>query len=203
MDQLQRFIDLVNKTGDKLVIFDRYQPDNSCVILGINDYERLLSSKDSVLDLTEEELADKINGDIAIWKNEQVLSDFSKDTQDWPDDIDNWSESSSEALSQDSGIDLEPEEELNYLYSEPEPVLAPLATVSDDYAPVSGDDIIAEEPAAPVITTEPSKATKPDFESLGEILGSKYETSNNWSIPSNRKALASDKFAKRYESIGF
>lgn len=199
MDQLQRFIDLVNKTGDKLVVFDRYQPDNSVVILGINDYEELLDDSEMLSDLTEEELADKINNDIAIWKNEQVLSDFSKETQDWPDEIDDWSAPSDLPISEDSSTDEEPvEEELNYLYPEPESV----TTVPDSYPEPSTDPVI-DEPEVSLPPTAPIAATKPDFESLGDILESKYERSNNWSIPSDRKRLADDKFASRYETIGF
>lgn len=214
MDQLQRFIDLVNKTGDKLVIFDRYQPDNSFVILGINDYEALVSEPSALEDLTEEELADKINSDIAIWKNEQILSDFSEeDDLDWPDEIDDWSVAPEEAVSEESAVSQVQEEELNYLYPEPELTTTP-ETVPDIYASPEPTEEVFTEPE-PVATSSdeleaeleiPNQANSPkkvDFESLGDILGSKYEKSNSWTIPSDRKKQATDNLSNRYETIGF
>ena len=70
-DQLQKAINLVKKTGDKLIIFDSAKPDNTFVILALKDYENLVLGKSEVRGLTEDELLDKINRDIAIWKSEQ------------------------------------------------------------------------------------------------------------------------------------
>ncbi len=228
MDQLQRFIDLVNKTGDKLVIFDRYQPDNSFVILGINDYEQLVTKPSALGDLTEEELADKINGDIAIWKNEQLLSDFRDNDCEWEDDA--WADLSGDCLASDEedyqfGADetddntSQSEDELSYLYPEP-PVLSPLESaavpepiISNDAEIVADETVDFPEPLATsevsveesedlALPTEPANS-KPDFQSLGDILESKYERSNNWTIPSDRKRLAADELSNRYETIGF
>ena len=76
-DQLQKAINLVKKTGDKLIVFDSAKPDNTFVILALKDYENLVLGKSEVRGLTEDELLDKINRDIAIWKSEQ---DLEKDT---------------------------------------------------------------------------------------------------------------------------
>jgi len=70
-DQLQKAINLVKKTGDKLIVFDSSKPDNTFVILALKDYENLVLGKSEVRGLTEDELLDKINRDIAIWKSEQ------------------------------------------------------------------------------------------------------------------------------------
>ena len=72
-DQLQKAINLVKKTGDKLIVFDSSRPDNTFVVLAIKDYENLVLGKSEVRGLTEDELLDKINRDIAIWKSEQNL----------------------------------------------------------------------------------------------------------------------------------
>jgi hypothetical protein len=72
-DQLQKAINLVKKTGDKLIVFDSAKPDNTFVILALKDYENLVLGKSEVRGLTEDELLDKINRDIAIWKSEQTL----------------------------------------------------------------------------------------------------------------------------------
>ena len=70
-DQLQKAINLVKKTGDKLIIFDSSKSDSGYVILSLKDYEALILNRSEVHGLTEDELLDKINRDIAIWKSEQ------------------------------------------------------------------------------------------------------------------------------------
>lgn len=71
-DRLQRLIQLINKTGDKLIVFDSYQSDNCYVISSLKDYERLIKDTGGVKGLTEDELIDKINRDIAVWKSDQA-----------------------------------------------------------------------------------------------------------------------------------
>ena len=85
-DQLQKAINLAKKTGDKLIVFDSSKPDNIFVVLSIKDYENLVLGKSEVRGLTEDELLDKINRDIAIWKSDQgeaenidVIPDFFKE----------------------------------------------------------------------------------------------------------------------------
>jgi len=70
-NQLQRAIDLVKKTGDKIIVFDSANSDNVYAIMSLKDYENLVFGRSEVRDLTEDELLDKINRDIAIWKSEQ------------------------------------------------------------------------------------------------------------------------------------
>lgn len=76
--QLQQAIDLVKKTGDRLIVFDSAKPDNIYVVMSLKDYENLVLGKSEVRGLTEDELLDKINRDIAIWKSEQ---DFKEDLE--------------------------------------------------------------------------------------------------------------------------
>jgi len=71
LDNLERAINLAKKTGDRLIVFDSMKPANAYVVMSLLDYENLVLSKNPVRDLTEDELLDKINRDIAIWKNEQ------------------------------------------------------------------------------------------------------------------------------------
>lgn len=82
-DRLQRLIQLVNKTGDKIIVFDNSQADNCYVISSLKDYERLIKDSGGVKGLTEDELIDKINRDIAVWKSDQAqeleFSGFSED----------------------------------------------------------------------------------------------------------------------------
>ena len=73
--QLQKAIDLVKKTGDKIMVFDYNKPDNIYLVMNLKDYENLVLGKSEVRGLTEDELLDKINRDIAIWKSEQNFVD--------------------------------------------------------------------------------------------------------------------------------
>jgi len=75
-DQLAKAINLAKKTGDRLIVFDSAKPDNVFVIMSMKDYENLVLGKSEVRGLTEDELLDKINRDIAVWKSEQ---DFNED----------------------------------------------------------------------------------------------------------------------------
>jgi len=80
--QLQKAINLIKKTGDRLMIFDSRKPDNVHVIMNLKDYENLILGKSEVRGLTEDELLDKINRDIAIWKSEQDYSESLTKTED-------------------------------------------------------------------------------------------------------------------------
>ncbi|MFH1233731.1 MAG: hypothetical protein V1649_03745 [Patescibacteria group bacterium] len=81
-NQLQRAINLAKKTGDKLVIFDSPKAEDGYVVLTFKDYENLILGRSEVKGLTEDELLDKINHDIAIWKseldNERVFEKINK-----------------------------------------------------------------------------------------------------------------------------
>jgi len=74
-DQLQKAIKLAKKTGDRLIVFDPANTDLAYVVMTLEEYERLVVKKSEVRGLTEDELLDKINRDIAIWKSEQDFSD--------------------------------------------------------------------------------------------------------------------------------
>lgn len=70
-DQLQKVIKLAKKTGDRLIVFDPDHDDMTYVVMAVEDYERLVVKNSEVKGLTEDELLDKINRNIAIWKSEQ------------------------------------------------------------------------------------------------------------------------------------
>ena len=70
-DQLAKAINLAKKTGDRLLVFDSSKPENVFVVMSLKDYENFVLGKSEVRGLTEDELLDKINRDIAIWKSEQ------------------------------------------------------------------------------------------------------------------------------------
>jgi len=74
-DNFRRAINLAKKTGDKLLVFDSSRPEDVYVVMSLNDYENLVMSKSLVHGLTEDQLLDKINRDIAIWKSGQEFKE--------------------------------------------------------------------------------------------------------------------------------
>lgn len=73
-NQIEKAINLAKKTGDRLIIFDSAKADSAYVVMSLEEYEKLILHKSEVRGLTEDELLDKINRDIAIWKSEQADS---------------------------------------------------------------------------------------------------------------------------------
>jgi len=68
-NQLQNVIDLIERTGDKAVVLENGRP--AYVLMRLRDYEGLILGKSGVQGLTKDEMQDKINREIAIWKSDQ------------------------------------------------------------------------------------------------------------------------------------
>jgi hypothetical protein len=86
MPNFQKLINLIKKTGDKAIILDQ-SGDPGYVIMSVADYEDLILGKSGVSGLTESELLDKINHDIAIWKDSQELKELSVDQYNFARDL--------------------------------------------------------------------------------------------------------------------
>lgn len=86
MEPIQKVINLIKKTGDKVVILDK-NGDLDCVIMTINDYEKLVLGKAEIKGLTEDELLDKINRDIEIWKDSQENEHLPIDQRDFSQEL--------------------------------------------------------------------------------------------------------------------
>ena len=115
-EQLKRVLNLIKKTGDRVVVFDSVNPDNSYLIMDISAYEKMwenrvangiMDKKENELeldkktedfvspnqlsafkpkDLTDEDLTDKINREISMWKNQEnpsFLSEEDKAKKPW------------------------------------------------------------------------------------------------------------------------
>lgn len=63
-----KIIDLVKKTGDTCIVLDA-TGEPSYVLLPFGVYERLAAGKADVAGMTEDQLLEKINRDIALWKS--------------------------------------------------------------------------------------------------------------------------------------
>lgn len=86
MTNLQKIISLIRKTGDKAIVLDE-NGDASFIVMSVGDYESLVFGRSGVRGLTESELLDKINRDIAIWKDIQETREMSIDQYDFARDI--------------------------------------------------------------------------------------------------------------------
>lgn len=85
-----RLLELAQRSGDRLIIYDRFG-HNHKVIVDLDDYEHMLlvdereEAYEDVRQLSEGELIDKINRDIAMWRSSFYDRNF--DTDDEYDDV--------------------------------------------------------------------------------------------------------------------
>lgn len=67
--KIDQVLDLAHRTGDKIIIVSEWH--DPYVIMSVREYEALLHGSSPVKDMTEDQLLDKINRDIAVWKASQ------------------------------------------------------------------------------------------------------------------------------------
>jgi len=109
-EQLKKILNLIKKTGDRVVIFDANNPGDSYVVMDIDRYASMVSDEKELIqnvpvetmetelspvntpkteetqNLTEEDLTDKINREISMWKNREntaYLSEENKPKKAW------------------------------------------------------------------------------------------------------------------------
>ena len=87
--ELKKILNLVKKTGDRVVVYDAQEGEETFVLMGFDSYEKMISGEPKleektndllvkneiedlkIKDLTEEDLTDKINREISLWKNQE------------------------------------------------------------------------------------------------------------------------------------
>lgn len=118
--KLDKVLALVAKTGDKIIVVsETHEP---CVVMSLTDYDHLLTGVDSVHDLTEEQLMNKINRDIAIWKAGQTETDLASSDYDLDQfklDNTNGSKTDSETATNKADVDNSSVAEEEKYYIEP------------------------------------------------------------------------------------
>jgi len=102
-NQLQKAINLAKITGDRVIVVDSSKPEDVFVVMDLKEYEEFVLGKNKLRSLTEEELLDKINRDVAVWKSEND---------------DNYRENA-EFIPKRKEKEREPEEENLYYYRDP------------------------------------------------------------------------------------
>ncbi len=71
-----RLFDIARRTGDKLVVHDPHG-GYDMVIMGVDKYLDIIENKRNIRHLTKEQMQDRINRDIAVWRshNEKMKQD--------------------------------------------------------------------------------------------------------------------------------
>ncbi|MEI7620613.1 MAG: hypothetical protein WCJ57_03540 [Candidatus Falkowbacteria bacterium] len=99
-NKLQKVMRLARKTGDRIVVFDNNEPDNSFVVMPLEEYEEIMGLSDQNgenSNLTEEKIVDRMenSGQGKIVKNDhnfhkeniyssgQILKDRYKGNNNW------------------------------------------------------------------------------------------------------------------------
>lgn len=67
--QISKLFSLIRRTGDNAVIADT-ESEELFVVMGCGKYESLLNNSSSVKGLSEEEMMEKINRDISLWRQQ-------------------------------------------------------------------------------------------------------------------------------------
>jgi len=104
-EPLKKILSLVKRTGDRVVIYDGSNPDESYVLMSLDNYAGLalpgekkapvapvpapaaapsgepetISLDEEGNDLTDEDLTDRINREISLWKNQGKASSLSEE----------------------------------------------------------------------------------------------------------------------------
>ncbi len=77
LEQLKKAIHLAKKSGASVIMFNPEEPEETFALLDLESYENSLIKKTEKTpsikeknNLTDEDLADKINREISLWKNQ-------------------------------------------------------------------------------------------------------------------------------------
>lgn len=91
----KKILKLIKKTGDKVIVYNEHEPENSFVLMNLDKYDELITENSSdkkqlkianVPDLTGDDITDRINCDISTWKNQEngpYLAEESKSRNPW------------------------------------------------------------------------------------------------------------------------
>lgn len=87
-EKLKKVIKLIEKSGDKCIILA--EENEPIVLMGFNEYEKLSFQRSEVAGLSQDELLDKINREIAVWRTiNQETNEINQPVLDFSDKINN------------------------------------------------------------------------------------------------------------------
>ena len=76
-NQLDRILKIIQRTGDKVIVL---KDDSAFVIASLDSYNQLVEGESPLSQLTESQMLDKINRDVATWKAAQEAENL----DNWP-----------------------------------------------------------------------------------------------------------------------
>ena len=77
MQNLDKVLDLIKKTGDKAIIMPEFS--DQYIIMPIDQYEKFVVAKVNYAEMTEEEILGRVNREISLWKQSQRELGFEPD----------------------------------------------------------------------------------------------------------------------------
>lgn len=80
-NNLDRVLDLIKKTGDKAIIVPvpSTRDSDPYIIVPIEQYEQIISAKVNYAEMTEQEILNRVNREISLWKQSQRELGFNPD----------------------------------------------------------------------------------------------------------------------------
>lgn len=121
MKNIDKILDLIKKTGDRFIVEDAQ--GRQYAIMDIKEYEKIVTGGQQVQGLSKEELVDKINRDINVWKSD---NEAGEDDFNFPDEAINEAEFSQNLPEGEVDLELPQEgkeaenKEADRYYFEPE-----------------------------------------------------------------------------------
>lgn len=79
-NQLNRLLKLINRTGDRLVVLDK-DTETAIVMMEIDEYEKILNGGPRLEDMSESDILDRINREVAVWREKNIAN------MDTPDQV--------------------------------------------------------------------------------------------------------------------
>jgi PHD/YefM family antitoxin component YafN of YafNO toxin-antitoxin module len=80
-NQLNRLLKLINRTGDRLVVLDK-DTEEAVVMMEIDEYEKILNAGSHLEDMSEADILDKINREVAVWREKNMANSAISDQEE-------------------------------------------------------------------------------------------------------------------------
>lgn len=168
---LDRLLNLVKKTGDRLVVHDPIN-ERDVVIMDLDSYEDLLSMRPSERSqMSEAELLNQINRDIADWRARRANEDFEQffDTDFSDADFsDNDFSEAGEILPLNGD-----EPQFMPVPADEEPLPGDFGSATEEEPHPPANDV-KEDPVA-VVPPKPKTSPTSPWKSTAEILGNRFK----------------------------
>ena len=200
-NQLQQAINLARITGDNVIVVDGGNVNKTYVIMNLDEYEKIVLGKNKIKSLTEDELLNKINRDIAVWKNDNEL-DKEKSWESVGDILNNKNrfnqEEDLEIINRNIDNNLELDNIFNDDDEDVDDYLDDVIKQKNNFNQVEDDNEVDEEmyyynEVKPFVKTNSRNNFQNNYHNNKHYFNKKRRNKRNkpkWTIPSNVKEKA-------------